>query len=312
MSRSAHRRRRFIPAALVALLCIAAAPVAAQTVRVRVTAERATIWRQGFLTAATLVDRDTVLEVIGRRDNWLEVVVPVTDVDAPRLTGFIALAQVVTISGTLPPRETLAPSRSLPPPGPPRLDARRSASPAVGVRAFGDITATSFAAADTFKAVFDTSTGTFVGGGIEVRFRNVVFLQGAVRRYRATGERVFVSGGEVFQLGIDDTLTLTPLDVTVGGRIPIGQIAPYVGAGVGSMRIQETYDFAEADDETDTRKASYHFVAGVEWKGRAPVAVAGEIGFTRVPKALAGNVADAFDEHDLGGVNLRIRVLVGR
>jgi len=299
-------------ATLAVLLCIAAAPAMAQTVRVRVTAERATIWRPGFLTAATLVDRDTVLEVIGRRDNWLEVVVPVINPDAPRQTGFIALAQVVAISGALPPRGTPVPSGSLPPPGPPRPDGRRAASPAVGVRAFGDITATSFAATDTFKAVFETATGTFFGGGVEVRFKNVAFLQGAIRRYRATGERVFVSGGEVFHLGIDNTLTLTPLEITVGARVPIGQIAPYAGAGIGSLRIQETSDFADAEDDTDARKASYHIVAGVEWKGRAPIAVAGEIGFTRVPKALAGNVADAFDEHDLGGVNLRIRVLVGR
>jgi opacity protein-like surface antigen len=309
---TANRQPRLIRAALVVLLCIAAAPAAAQTVRVRVTAERATIWRPGFLTAATLVDRDTVLEVVGRRENWLEVVVPVTNPDAPRETGFIALAQVVSISGTLPPREALAPSGPPSPLGPPRLDRRRPSSPAVGVRAFGDITLTSFTAADTFKAVFDTTTGTFFGGGVEVRFRDVAFVQGAFRRYRATGERVFVSDGDVFHLGVDNTLTLTPLDITVGARVPIGQIVPYAGAGIGSVRVQETSDFADEDDGTDARKASYHVVAGVEWKSRAPVAVAGEVGFTRVRNALAGNVADAFNEHDLGGVNLRIRILVGR
>jgi opacity protein-like surface antigen len=312
MSGGAQRQHRLMRAALVVLLCLTAAPAAAQTARVRVTAERATIWRPGFLTAATLVDRDTVLEVVGRRDNWLEVVVPVTNPDAPRETGFIALAQVVVISGTLPPREALARSGPMPTPGPILLDVRRPTSPAVGVRAFGDITATSFSAAETFKAVFDTTLGTFFGGGVEVRFKNVAFIQGAIRRYRATGERVFVSGGEVFPLGIDNTITLTPLDITVGGRVPIGQVAPYAGAGIGSLRIHETSDFSDEDDETRTRKPSYHVVAGVEWKGRAPVAVAGEIGFTRVPKALTGNVADAFDEHDLGGVNLRLRVLIGR
>jgi hypothetical protein len=308
---SACLRRLLSACGLVVLLLLAAAPAEGQAVRVRVTAERATIWRPGFLTAATLVDRDTVLDVVGRRDNWLEVIVPVLDSDAPRQTGFIALAQVVTISGTLPTREPLT-NRPAPPPPNVLLNRRTTASPAIGTRVFGDLSAMSFAAAETFKAVFDTSTGTFFGGGVEVRFKNLAFIQGAIRRYRVKGERVFVSGGEVFRLGIDDTLTLMPLELTVGGRVPIGQIVPYAGAGLGSVRIQEVSDFAEHDEDTDRRKASFHIVAGVEWKGRAPIAVAGEVGFMRVPNALAGNVADAFDEHDLGGVQMRIRVLVGR
>jgi hypothetical protein len=296
----------------VLLVAALAAPAAAQSItRVRVTADRATIWRPGFLTPAALVDRDTILDVVGRRGNWLEVALP-AGITTERQTGFIAVTQVVVLAGALPPDEELAGPRA-----PDRAAASRApraggSAAAVRVRGFGDVGVTSFLAKDTFTAVFDRSTGVFYGGGAEVRVKDVFFVQAAVRRFRDTGERVFVSGGDVFKLGIADTLTLTPVTVTVGGQVPLGRIVPYAGAGLGRERVQETSAFADPGENTDAWFRTYHLVGGVEWRPRGVIAVAGDVSITHVPDALSGNVSDAFEEHNLGGIDVRIRVLIGR
>jgi hypothetical protein len=297
---------------LLVALASASSAFAAQTVRVRVTAERATIWRPGFLTPAGVANRDALLDVVGRRGNWLEVVLPSTEAGASRETGFIALTQVTIMSGTLPAADPLA-DRPVPAGARGRDDAPSTPGtrPAVGVRAFGDITSTAFTAKDTFKAVFGSPSGVFFGGGAEVRMADVVFVQAAIRRYRATGERVFVSNGEVFPLGIEDTLTLTPVTFTFGGRVPLGHLAAFAGAGIGFEQVRETSKFSEAGDDTDQRIRTYHVAGGVEWKSGV-VGVAGEVGFTRARNALSGGLADIYGEHDLGGIDVRIRVLIGR
>ena len=299
------------------VLCVALAgassALAAQTVRVRVTAERATIWRPGFLTPAGIVNRDALLDVVGRRGNWLEVVLPSTDPAAPGETGFIALTQIILVSGTLPAADPLAdrPVRA----GTPRRDRapaiRGGRRPVTGIRAFGDITSTAFLAKNTFKAVFGSSTGVLFGGGAEVRVADVFYVQGAMRRYRATGQRVFVSNGEVFTLGIDNTLTLTPVTITIGGRFPIGRIVPFAGGGVGLEEVRETSQFADEGDDTLRHIRTYHVAGGVEWKSGI-VGVAGEVGYTQASKGLSGGLANIYGEYDLGGVDVRVRVLIGR
>ena len=41
------------------------------------------------------------------------------------------------------------------------------------------------------------------------------------------------------------------------------------------------------------------------------VAVASEVQWTRIPNALAGSVAKAFDEDDLGRTPVRVQVIIG-
>jgi hypothetical protein len=290
-----------------ALLSIAFATTAVAQSRVRVTAERATVWRPGFLTPAAIVNRDTILDVVGRSGNWLEVVVPGGDPEV-RLTGFIAIAQVTPVSGSVPlDREPPAGPR----PSRPVLR-RPTGTRTSGARGFFDVDYTAFLARHTFDAVFDRPTGVFVGGGADVRWHDAVFVQGSVRWLHETGERAAVSNGEVFKLGLTDELTLVPMAITVGGRFPAAHTVPYAGVGIGSYHLRETSQFADPDENTDRWFPSYHAVVGLEARTGEVVTVAGEVGFEHVPRALGGGIADAFGEHNLGGVHVRVRILIGK
>jgi opacity protein-like surface antigen len=92
-----------------------------------------------------------------------------------------------------------------------------------------------------------------------------------------------------------------------------GGVTPYVGGGIGSVRFQETSDFADADETTDERFTSYHAVAGVEYAARKWLWVAGEVRYSSVPDAIgAPGIAADFDETNLGGFGVAVKVLVGK
>jgi len=57
---------------------------------------------------------------------------------------------------------------------------------------------------------------------------------------------------------------------------------------------------------------SYQIQGGVESHISPRVGTALEVQYTRVPNHLAGGLGDAFNEHDLGGVQVRIKLLVGK
>jgi hypothetical protein len=139
-----------------------------------------------------------------------------------------------------------------------------------------------------------------------------VFLQGSLDRQRRTGERVFVFENEVFPLGLDTTLALTPITLTAGYSVPYGTLLPYVGGGGGRYYVSEKSEFAGPGDNVTRQFMSYHVLGGIEWRYNRLLSVAGEGQFTHVPGALDGGVAPFFNETNLGGFELRLRVLVGR
>ena len=58
---------------------------------------------------------------------------------------------------------------------------------------------------------------------------------------------------------------------------------------------------------------SYHVLVGFQW--RAPngwLGTAFEVQYTHAPDALSGGVANVFDEHNLGGVEARVKIEVGK
>lgn len=108
------------------------------------------------------------------------------------------------------PRPAPAPARPLTP---------VPAGPAFTSQIFGEIGYTSFlGAADSFDAVLGSSGGLTWGGGVQVAHRSGFFFQFNASYFAADGERVFVSDGEVFPLGIPVDVTVTPLEFTGGYR----------------------------------------------------------------------------------------------
>jgi hypothetical protein len=160
--------------------------------------------------------------------------------------------------------------------------------------------------------VIGQSGSPFAGGGAEFRWRDGVFVQGSVRWLRRTGTRVFILDDEVFDLGIEDTVTIVPVAATIGYRWREGNATSFVGGGAGQYLFKEVSDFAEADENADERFASYHIVAGVEMALRRSLALAIEVQYTHVPDALNSALADSLNEHNLGGTELRFKLLFGR
>jgi opacity protein-like surface antigen len=182
------------------------------------------------------------------------------------------------------------------------------------LRGFGDAGATTFTAKESFRAILGSETGPVFGGGVEAVDRNF-FLNVRASRFRETGQRVFLFEGEQFDLGIPTTITLTPVELTFGYRLPFWtRLVPYAGGGVGWHGFEETSEFAAAEENVEDRFTGYHVLGGAEVRLARWMGVAGELQWTTVPDAIGGDpnsVSNAFSESDLGGTTFRVKIIVG-
>ena len=199
---------------------------------------------------------------------------------------------------------------------------RPTASQPVAVRGLADVGITRFTAAETFNATLGSSSGTFFGGGVEVVLPQgwlPNFFNVRISHFGKSGERVFVDGSDVFPLGIDMDVAITPVEVSAGYRFrPRGRQRnwiPYVGGGIGWHRYSETSEFAEPGEDVSQTFTGFHAVGGVEYRLARWIGVAGEAQWTSVPDAIdesSTSAADAFDESNLGGFGFRVRFVIGR
>jgi opacity protein-like surface antigen len=223
--------------------------------------------------------------------------------------GFVYHAHVTHVSGppvsSLPNLAPAAEAAAAAPSHPPR--------PRFGIRGYGEGAYQWFTAHDSFKAIFATSGGFFYGGGAQVYF-GPIYVDVGVSRFEKTGERAFVFEGDVYRVGVPDRITMTPVVVTAGFRFPAhAGTVPYVGGGVGTLEFEETSDFAEPGENVSERFTSYHAVGGVEYRATRWLFVAGELRYAAVPDALgAPGISAEFDESDLGGLSVAVKVLIGR
>jgi hypothetical protein len=290
---------------LLAVVLVASSAAAQTRARVRVAVDRATIWRPGFTTPATVVAVGTVLEVVARQGDWYEVVLPASSgLDG---TGMIAIIQVVLAPGSPIPAEASGQSAAARTPPDPTAP-----PPSYSVRGFGTLGYDWMVAHKAFNAVLGQSGGVVFGAGGQFRWNNRIVIEGSVERFRRTGQRVFASDtGEVFRLGIPDTITIVPLTFTVAYRLSRGNSGPYVGGGVGRYFYKEQSTFADPSENVDQQFTSYHVRGGYEWQDGI-LSTAFELQYSHVPNALEGGAAAAFNEHNLGGVQVRVKVMVGK
>jgi hypothetical protein len=192
--------------------------------------------------------------------------------------------------------------------------------PAITARVSGLAGFQSFTATDSFKAVLDTSSGPVFGGGAGLLFGRNVFVDVMVTRFSADGTRVLVTdGGEIFDLGIDTGVTVTPIDVSVGWRFagtprlgPTGRprfrAVPFAGGGFGVQQYEETSEFAESGDDVSDTHGSYHVLGGVELPFTRHLGVTADVLYRWVPDAIGqAGVSAVYDETDLGGTQVRFR-----
>jgi opacity protein-like surface antigen len=183
-------------------------------------------------------------------------------------------------------------------------------------RGFADLGSTTFTASDSFKAILGSSSGLVFGGGGEIVLPMNVFVGVRASRFRGTGDRVFISDGERFDLGINTTVTVRPLEITGGYRFvtPRARIIPYAGGGIGWHRYEETSDFSADTDNVDETFRGYHVLGGAEVRITRWIGAAGEAQWTTVPNALGANssgVSSTFSETNLGGATFRAKVVIG-
>jgi hypothetical protein len=219
---------------------------------------------------------------------------------------FAGTALVVSAAGAS--AQTRPPARPQPPPPPAR---------GLAVRGYGEAGIHWFAASKTFDAVLGSSSGPIFGGGVEALWNRKLSISFDVSRFQATGERVFVFNDEVFPLGIETSIDIVPIAVNVAYRAerPRQSLTPFVGGGVNWHRYTETSGFAGAGEDVSATYTGLHVLGGAEWRMSRYVALAGVGRYVTVRSALGDaptSVAQAFGESDLGGFDVRVRIVVGR
>lgn len=187
-------------------------------------------------------------------------------------------------------------------------------APSIALRPFFVAAGESMAAKETFKAGFGQSFEPFFGGGLELVLRKGLYVDVTASRFKKTGQLAFRSNGQSFGLGIPQTVTITPFELSAGYRFRISQrVFPYVGAGAGSYGYKQTSDFSDPAENVDTRHTGYLAVAGVDFRVHRWVGIAGDLQFTHVSGILGtGGISKEANENDLGGVAVRLKVTVGR
>ncbi len=187
----------------------------------------------------------------------------------------------------------------------------------VSLQGFGMAGVSFFTASQSFDAILDTHSGPIFGGGLRLIIPAGPYLEVGAWRFSKDGERAFVGANhEVFPLGIPTSVRMTPLEVTGGWRFGglLGRrVTPYLGGGFTSMRYEETAEFAADDEDISDRFNGFHLTGGAELRLGRWVALTGDVMWTSVGDAIGtGGVAEVFEEDDLGGTSVRIRLILGR
>jgi hypothetical protein len=139
---------------------------------------------------------------------------------------------------------------------------------------------------------------------------------------------VFLFQGEQFNLGIPTTIVVKPLELTAGYRfesntrptIPlrVGQrsrLIPYAGAGVGWYHFEESSALANPDENVNETFVGFHIVGGAMFPLWRWLGLGAEAQWATVPNALGkepNTVSHELDETDLGGITMRLKIIVGR
>jgi hypothetical protein len=240
----------------------------------------------------------TVLEVLGRSDDYYLVSPAVGSEGITWQRGWIpvvAFQPVPTSAGRV------------------QGDSSTSSGGRLMVRGFGYGGGLFFTASESFETILGGGFNSVFGFGGQVVFPNGVFAQASLGRFRDTGTRAFVSGGQVFTLEIPNQITVTPVLATVGFRgTKSGQLVPYFGGGIGWYTLEETSPTIPGAEGISSRHTGYHILGGAEFPVLRWMSIAGELQWATVPNALGeSGVSAVFGEKDLGGTTFRFKVIAG-
>jgi len=173
-----------------------------------------------------------------------------------------------------------------------------------------------FSATHTFDAVFGRSHQSFFGGGLQVIVNRRYFVEVVASRFRKTGERALIFNNQTFRLGLPLTAEVKPLEVIGGLRVdrrPNQRFVPYIGAGLGTYAYKESSPSSDPDENVDARHSGFIVGGGVEFRLHRWIRLDVDEQYTHVPGILGrAGVSRSAAEDDLGGVALRVKIVVGR
>lgn len=173
-----------------------------------------------------------------------------------------------------------------------------------------------FSATDTFEAVFGQAHQSFFGGGVQIVVKRRYFAEVVASRFRKTGERAFIFNNQTFRLGLPLTAEVTPLEVIGGLRFdvrPNQRFVPYFGAGLGTYAYKESSPSSDPEENVDTRHRGFIVGGGVEFQLHRWIRLDVDEQYTHIPGILGlAGVSKSAAEDDLGGVALRVKIVVGR
>lgn len=189
-----------------------------------------------------------------------------------------------------------------------------SDAPNVSFRPFVLATEEQFAAKTSFEAVLGSARGPFLGGGLQIAFKDGSFLEVSASRFRKTGQRAFRFNNQSFGLGIPLTVTMTPLEASSGYRWGRQhRVRPYAAAGLGSYAYKEESSFSDTSENLDTRHVGYFGKAGLELRLHRWVGLGVDAQYTRIAGILGeGGLSKEAGENNLGGTAVSLKVIVGR
>jgi len=180
-----------------------------------------------------------------------------------------------------------------------------------GFRVFGLFDGSQMAASESFKAAFGSAQTNGYGVGAEVDVWKHVFLRIAATSSTRDGSRVFVDGGEVFDLHIPLSVKMTPIEAGGGWRTTAGRLAPYLGGAFISLAYEEVSDLGGASESSSfhERYTGGAVFGGVDVAIVKWLFVGGEAQYRHVPVPdVNGTLMHEFDETNLGGFTVRARV----
>jgi len=156
------------------------------------------------------------------------------------------------------------------------------------------------------EAVFGGARGGPLGGAaVRLGLGDSLFVRLGASYFRRTGERVFVADdrAEPFPLGHPLTVEILPAYLDLARRFHTGLgLHPYLGFGVGGVRLREESDVAGEILTDERTRFSTRTVLGVQ-AGEGALQLGIELAYARTPGAIGlGGVSKVYGEKDLGGI----------
>ena len=196
--------------------------------------------------------------------------------------------------------------------------ARRQSAGGVGINLFGGAGVSWPGAKESFETVNLRPNPVDFGGGARLTgLWRGMFLQLSGARWGDTGDRVFIDdAGTAFSLGIPLDVEVTFLDGTLGFERAVGKrrnpYLLYFGGGAGRVQYSESSPFAQAGEDLEVGKISYHALAGLEVPLVKRLAAVVDTRYRYVPDVLGdGGVSAAVGEDSLGGFNASVGLRIG-